>query len=317
MSISDMRPIHIDGADCLNHIYMTLCNYWNRRYEPTFSNQWDFHYEQASNKKNVYLGAEIRVVYENDLEDLFEKYCGITTEKLEFSDFHNFISQTENELSNDRPIGIAVNTFWCPWNKDYQLVERYHMMLIVGLRKDGVLCIDSYNNLEINVMPYSLLENSICGAWKYGLQPIIEIDDIGGFLIESMQRAQNSPNEIRLFAKAIYSLNIKQEYSVYNPNIYSTLWDVLLNRKLDLISGSRNMFSLYLKYMSEKDGYNFLASYVPLFIELSNKWNKVKMILLKCYLTEFRLIDREKLLSYINDIAACEESVRLSLVEKL
>ena len=119
----------------------SLLSWKGYRYELMFINSWGFSFKPALSG----LISEGLSEWAGGIWYPLEFYQGIKliTNSLEIYSALSFIT---NELGNNRPVILNIDTYWCPWHEYYQKTSRPHSVIILGIddKNHTLDCIDKY-----------------------------------------------------------------------------------------------------------------------------------------------------------------------------
>ena len=125
--------------NCLDTLVSTMGSYWNSDYEYMFRNAWDFKFTKEPSPNKSILGSRIHENTETDYSAL-EEYHDFNMVFCPKTDLDSFFEIVREELQNNRPVAVLVDTYWCPWIKyQYQKRHCHHYCLITEVDDDNNL----------------------------------------------------------------------------------------------------------------------------------------------------------------------------------
>lgn len=115
---------------CFEVMIIKVCQYFNIEYHNMFAWRWSFEYNLRKKHKNIYYHIDIsKDIIEEDR--LFRKYLGLRMKGFKFNK-DKFKNIVYSELKKEKPIGILIDAYWCPWNPSYKKFHINHFCLVIG-----------------------------------------------------------------------------------------------------------------------------------------------------------------------------------------
>lgn len=149
-------------------------------------------------------------IYHMDSRDkkTYEQLVGFYWVKI-FSKTLDYRQLIINELLQNKPVGVCINTNFVPWAK-YRGIDNHHF-LIIGIENDELICIDNYYSDSLQKFPLEKLLKSKC----YFLT--CEFND--DFSIEFDKAFCNVLSNVRKKAKNVRLSSIERfkEYFIETP----------------------------------------------------------------------------------------------------
>ncbi len=298
---------------CFDGLLVSVAEWEKKDYRLAHAEAWDFivNYDLDQNHPETSYGLLDKPNTLN--RDLLKTYGGISYNYYEFN--HNtddFLAILKNELSNQRPIILRLDYYWCPWNKDVSKITQMpgHGSLVKGLDDSGIICLDYSPRCEKCIFPYQNIDkiDGYCTinveepAVDYNYNDII---DLGINIIEG----HDIFNNLRKFGKYIReSFNPIKDLGYMEDNPYiPNLWQISLTAE------SRDLYSNTLRAIGEKYNVKSLFTIAERLALVKPMWSAVRILLNKIYLTkDLRMINM--LAEKIYEIADYEEAIYNSLV---
>ena len=320
-----IKPVHFEGLNCLeDQIVSIVAGAGKTNYPLIFSESWRFNFEDKSksipSKKN------------NDDEDgslefhtilgLLKKYCGVKTNTYEYKHNENPIDVISNCLQEKTPTVIDINSFWCPWDDNYQKIYHSHFCIPERINSDSkeLICIDAWYQKGGFILPFDHVNKGSHFLIKFAFddQDNSHID-LKMLVLNHINTINNGINHgenifqmMRTFAKNI-SVNPGFINEVREAPI---LWQSPIFFKFQEIQKGRAKYSKFLEYLSENTAYNF-SKEISQLISVAVKWSTAKTLLTKAVFSNEHAIIIKKLSSIIKEIADFEESIVASLLNKI
>ncbi len=313
--ILDIKPIHFDGCNCIEDIMISIADHYNREYQLTFYNCLLFRIQSDQNDLKKLLGERIYFPHLEELNEKFRQYCGIKCKLCKAESHKEIINAIMDQLQIQMPVGISINTYWCPWHSGYKNISINHYCLVVGIDSDTIYCIDPALNNKVNTLSF---DDFINGYEFYTLFEVTEVNEFREsdkylkLLDISIFELMNNKiyDDILNFANGIeYNFNFTSEFEKFKISA----WHVPILRSIGSISGGIKLYCQFLNLVSQKTDKQLIQSYIPKMECIASKWNTIKGILVKSYYTDFNEKIKEELVSIIRNIADDEISVIISI----
>lgn len=316
--IERVRGKEIYGKFCLDDCIATYTNWINRGCELMYADSWDF-------KFNPYL-ENVNEPLENRSSDPNEKkwknlkfYHGVKLIWHRSRANNNMLEDFRNELNENRPVIIAMDCFYCPWDWGFQKYHNEgHIFLIIGLRDNHSFnCVDPFFMKKDLVLPMDCFKS---GFIRYATINItnsekkVDLKDLINTSIFNLFNNQqgNIFLKIRNFADYInYSFDVQKELGDCKEFSNTTVW-----YEFELNFYGRIEYLIMLRYISRR-----LESSGTYLIEISNhlssvieRWQVAKGMLGKVFMLKESQEMRSRLATKIMEIAEEEEAIALELV---
>ncbi len=158
--ILEIKPQQDKLWDCFEKLIVSVAVWWRRGYEFMFVDTWSFDFQSRQPDQSIPLSRRVRPWPGSNHYPSLEKYYGIRLIRHNTRTIAEVMAIINAELNRERPTAVYIDSYWCPWNPEYQRTHHRHYCLAVGLDESKRLlyCIDpsSSDNLEtINLDQFS------------------------------------------------------------------------------------------------------------------------------------------------------------------
>lgn len=147
MTLATLKPV-IDGKySCFDkNIIVSICNWYGVDCSAYFLDFFLIKYTSCDeyplfDNKYIYFGSDYKY-------ELLQRYSGLKRKRYVINDENRFMLVDEiiQNLNNDKPVGILMDSFFCHWNRYYHTLHREHAILLVGYdaRCNEFVCLDGY-----------------------------------------------------------------------------------------------------------------------------------------------------------------------------
>ncbi len=320
MILSNIEPIHIDGLNCFEEAVLSVIGILYSDYYILFWDRWGFSYNVRKNKK--YMGELINRGINGLLPNL-EMLYGIKVKKIKIDGKLSCLGFIKETIKNDIPLITFMDTFCCPWHRDYKKEHHVHYLVIVGVeREEKLICVDATFLKRDVLLPIELFWQ---GAYECEHEDFSQLFGIYVFDFLNIKDVDTRKNEAhqmmigKMIRNSIYkdvllfagdfkeSFDFKHEYEKFAINIT----DVPMDRHLGLISGQRVLFSYFLQIMQ----YQNIDIVREMLILLAKKWKGLRFELRKCFYTGFTEEKQKKLYESIIQLAYMEKKAVQRFIE--
>lgn len=221
-----------------------------------------------------------------DIKDFFAQYMNVIMNETMCKD----IIDWNDYLKENQSVVVNIDGFDCPWAKTYQKLHIPHFFYIneSNIHNGTLICkdfyVDSNNEYEIN-LDYLKARAIKCYYLKIGTQEQRNIQDkLLGLLLQGYLEI-DIKNEFKKFADAI--LLCENHIDLFESSDVNVCNIIV---KLHEYMGIRKGIAYYFKEVKKNDIDEQLAT---LFMNLGNKWNCLKVIMIKQFFKEH--FDKETL----------------------
>lgn len=307
--VLDINPIHYDGLTCIENIVVSLAAHYNREYFLAFADTFRFEYSRPDIEQEVLIGSYINNSMKSTL-NLVNQYCGIGSETIETKSVQKVFQVVIEQLQLGLPTAIHINSFWCPWHNEYQKLSHGHFCLAIGFdENNNILCIDPIIKLGTFSLPYDNFVNggnSFCLIFSIDQPPKeLSYKSILQDVVDNIPSTNNFAN-MRKFITDFYTrMNFLEEYK--NADI--CLFDVPMHHNLWYISGERQLFLEFIKYMYKMTLNVGLLDVSDDILYVKNKWGVADALLTKAYYAGYSEMVKEKVYNVFTEILGVEENI--------
>lgn len=287
-------------------------------------------YSDALNTGFVWKGNSIGRSYINNtkIEENLKKYCGIEIINYKCC-FDEAIDIIMSSFQTIKPICIELLGYYCPWDWRYQVLEsgnHYFFLVDYDPIKNKFRCIDPYYQIEDEFISYDDVKNGYLSfqIFQYK-EPSYKYDDLNeirksistflycGHLDSLSELANRIRNNFDIAIEVIDYKNIN------NFNLDELKNNVILNDVFMNIILNRIRFSCLLKKLVIIYP-QFAKEFLKLsdnYIIISQKWESVRLMLIKRLLTNQVKEVCDALSKKIELIASEEKELALKLISIL
>jgi len=307
------------GLNCFEHMMATASSPWGREYEYLFSYSWGFEFKEKSDAailgESLYNGSFVN-------ESMFEfvnNMIGIQVLSFPKDDASKYLQMIQEELDAGRPVGVEMNSFWCPFHPVFEKQEIPHNFLLIERTADesGFHCYDPFFYREKKVLMIEEIERApgiifylfvpeasyMPPSWSKILQDVLD-------RLLGIAGPSHAFRDMRAFAKAILrKFDLRIETAAYPQISTSPLFLQISN-----ITNNRFKFSRALSRLSEQCG---RPLYHEQMYQAGVRWKHVETMMLKAIFTTRYLDYNSKIASYIETAADWEEDIASGLQKEL
>lgn len=130
-------PKKVKTLNCYdNNIIADISRFFQRDYQISLLGEFDFTYRNIDEINNlldyndIFTGDILYVPY------MLSKFVGISLEHIETKEKDNlimFIERISSYIDTEFPVGVGMDSYYLPWNPQYNILHRIHYFLIIGL----------------------------------------------------------------------------------------------------------------------------------------------------------------------------------------
>ncbi|KWX87565.1 hypothetical protein AMQ83_12320, partial [Paenibacillus riograndensis] len=228
-------------------------------------------------KSNVPDGWGIDT-YRNGFTQLFESLYYNFGINLKFyndlSDEDWTLGVMSQELEEGRIVGLEIDPYYCEWHRVYRKYHSNHFVLITGISKEYLICIDPYISDLPKRIPFKLFFQGAKKIFLIAEEISVEYDwqknmykNINNIFVGSQNMSDFE--QMRKFSDYIDEVRIKNEVDKYDSMVF---YPLLL--RLNNVGDSRRSYSSYLDYlMTIQWDINF-SKYSEELIKASRLWSE-------------------------------------------
>jgi hypothetical protein len=301
----------VEVYNCFDGLVVSTAEWKKRDYRLAHAEAWDFSvkYEIRENPPVIFS----HLVNPRTLAfDLLESCSGISLSPTKFdSNVENFLVMLKKELSQQRPIIISLDYYWCPWNKDVGIPfhNPHHTTLVIGFDELGLICLDYSPRCNNCVLPYEYI-NRIDEYLTMNFEEP-NLNYCSSIITRGIQLINDHDifNKMRKFGEHIqesFSTAIGLE-CVENSAYIPKIWN------LKLIAESRCLYANTLRIIGKKNNIEPLLIIAEELESTKPMWLVIRSLFAKIYVSkDLNLIKR--IAEKIYEIADYEESIYKSYV---
>ncbi len=308
--IERVRGNDIYGTFCLDDCIATYTSWINRDYELMYADSWNFKCDPCNENINApYDENKTRC-------DNLELYHGvkITWDNDPFTD--GTLEFFMNELKKNRPLILALDCFYCPWDWGFQSYHSEgHSFLITGFQdSQNLYCVDPFFMKKDSLLPISYLKNGFKRFATFSLTDSKQECNLSDLLKISAIKFIKNDVAIRIKNLANYiicSLDVEKELVKYKESPNTFLWNVFESDFYGRIE-----FVIMLHYIARKLNFleNNLMAISNRFLNIIEQWQVAKGMLGKIFMLKESQEIRSRLAIKISEIADSEKEIALELM---
>lgn len=281
-------PSHNSHHTCFDDVVALVAKKENRDYRLMLSRAWRFQIDPSE----ALIGNSLKCSFINNFE-LLKEVHGIEVK-------YNIDLFSLKDLRDYNYIGVNINTFNCPWDKNYHIYHNYDHSIIINridFKNKIVYIIDPFYGKYNQPMSFELFEKSFCSAFSFKIhkKKITDNNFLFKALLNDLDITLNEINRIVLLKEHIIYINIEKEktdlFNVWHCPIIINLNKIFLNRL---------RYSMVLDYLLKICNLS-VGIYIEELVQISIKWNILRNIIVKllsCYKYTY-LDDAINILSFI------------------
>lgn len=311
-----IQPLRIKNLNCYdNNIIADISSFFKRDYRLSLLGEFDFTYrnidktEELLDYNDIFTGDILYVPY------LLSQLVGITLEHIEIKErgeYANFIEKILIYIENKIPVGVALDSYYLPWNPQYMILHRRHYVLIIGVNyKEKIFyCLDSYLSDNVQKIPIDIIFNKhdrLVLVKKLEEEKDFSIDSVINNLILCLSNSGKSEccDGIRNFSKDI----IRKKFLV-DKNVSGTILENsnFLFRLTD-IANSRYNFLQGLTYLIEKFRLNNMDDVLEETYNVFIEWEIIRRIITRGYISGRVSNSLQRAAEKLKEIADKEEDI--------
>ncbi|QOT00743.1 C39 family peptidase [Brevibacterium sp. JNUCC-42] len=314
----NIEPLKNVENNCIEDVITSIARWLTRNHECMFVESWKFTFEPNENPTNR-LGDQL-IIPSNNFLALLQQYHGIqgTVYHTQMEDEMYEIIQTE--LTSGFPIVATMNSFWVPWDKNYQKEHTIHSFMIVGINSEtrDLYCTDPYF-MQREVL---LSRTNFIKGYKHlttfslvhdeQINPEQVIGELAERLSTEMQVGKSFSDMEKFADVLLKTFDLQRETEGYDKNFD----DIPLINNLADIANGRLQYAHLLSFISSHY-YPNLQPFVEEMKKVGNNWNVIRGIVIKMHLTK-RSTDTilEKLSSKIIEVSQDEKRFAAQLLDE-
>lgn len=314
--IIDIKPNKVKYLNCYdNNIIADIARLYDCDYFISLLGEFDFTYryidcvENLLDYNDIFTGDILHVPY------MLSEFVGITLEHIEIKErdtYADFIEKILRYIDNKIPVGVALDSYYLPWNPQYMILHRRHYVLIIGVNnKEKIFyCLDSYLSDNVQKIPIDIIFNKhdrLVLVKKLEEEKVFSIDSVINNLILCLSNSGKSEccDGIRNFSKDI----IKKKFLV-DKNVSGTILENsnFLFRLTD-IANSRYNFLQGLTYLNEKFRLNNMNYVLEETYNVFIEWEIIRRMITRGYISGRVSSSLKRVAEKLEEIADKEEDI--------
>lgn len=304
-------PLNIDGLNCFENNIISILNWKINSYELSFVGSWGFLYNYAKINSSDILGDKISSGNQNLIENIIN-YYGMNVIVHKNKGVQEDMNVIKKQLSEGLPVGIFIDTFYCPWEPDYKSKHDKHFCTIVGINEDGdFICIDSMPIILEAVLSLKDFTDGYGGCVTFDFSKTLvknfSLKEILNSCISELglySDKNNAFRDMRIFADSIEnSLNIHSEIDGYTE-----VWNVPLFANISAIYGRRFQTAKLLKYLHDTFHDDYLLLLLEQFKSIVKKWIIIRGLFYKISMVAGGAKKLISIANKIREVADLEET---------
>lgn len=305
--------INNEHYGCFYSCIASVAKTWKKEYSLMFTSSWGFKYKFPNSEYFECLGNRIGAGWHSPYSRYLNDYHGLTVNIFKTTKFSDILAITKKEVSNNYPVALFFDSYWCPWNKEFNKNHTNICFLVIDIDEKNNLfyCVDPSNSKNIKKLEFDeykkCIGKFICFRENKLAKDLVDLPNPLFDATNSFVRA-DSVSAMRNFAKELESYNCFYEFK----NFY--LENVPILKTLKLIEDSRANMSEAISYYFCKQKQKDELSLSNEFLELAEDWKNLRMIILKLGITqkESNLI---KALEILNQLIHKEEHLSIQMMK--
>lgn len=310
--LEELVPLHNENRNCFEDVCVTVCGWYQRRYEYMYKNSWAFNYD--THDLNKCIGK--RLFYDDPKQfSIYTEHSGIIIAYDQFSNLEEGILKIGQALEEKKIVALTnMDMFWLPWTSSYRKNHGGHTFIVKDIDDNSkeFICMDPYYQQDHLILSQKNLKRGTNGRFlvysvAYDMKTEFNIDhtirNAASKLLQERE-GKSAFDCMRLFADDVeHSFHIKQEMEGYED-----WFSIPIYNNLQTIARKRMQFSELLFFFSgQVRVQEELEELSKELYQLGKMWNKLKIIFGKeCVMGDDTLV-RRKASAKIHDIAEIEE----------
>ena len=195
-----VSPVFYPGINCIDILPISYAKHLDREIELIFANSWNFRFDPNIAEFGHCFGVE-----ETNLTVDQYTQLGFKREFFPVEDFTTFIRFLKESFKNQTPIGIFIDSFYCPWHVRFQIDHGSHYVLGFDINEQNeIICIDpGFNKQGVEKLPLEFLEKGY--EYYFTLENVgcPNPSDLFKSYVESIDKLKslNIPTKIEQFSR--------------------------------------------------------------------------------------------------------------------
>ena len=327
-------PMEKSKHHCIDSVFLTIAHYFEREVGLMSVGSWGFDYQPNLAGTNTF-GEKLFSGMVMPSRETVRRYHGINVDWRENVTWEELTEAIDVHLKENRPLGIFINGYNCPWNPVYHHAKVDHYCIVVGYNQQtkNYYCIDSYFTSASNppdgrdMGSYVLPEEDLKQGFReylsftldkpvtrYSLAQVFRDVQLGAE--DFLKRKHTFENIARFGRDLAQNLNIDLELADCNGQIEAAR----LYRQFIQHSQRRQNFADALCFLKNRaddvtaEMANALEITAKEFNEVAAQWNKMGMLMIKLSLTKKEML-REKMGALMEKISGDELTLLKNVID--
>ena len=320
-------PVDRNKYHCIDAIFLTVANYFNREIGLMSVGSWGFDYQPNLPGANTF-GDKLLSGMVMPSREAVSRYHGIDVDWRENITWEELTSAIGAHLKEDRPIGIFINGYNCPWNPVYHQVNVNHYCIVIDYdpKTKNYYCIDAhfaqaFNHPEAFLLPEADLKQGFKEYISFTLNDTVTHYSLAQVFRDVQlgpedlpKREQTVENMVQFGRDLAQNLDIDLEAENCKGQIEATK----LYRQFVQYSQRRQNFGDALRFLKDhaEDVTLEMADHLDVTIEefykVAGLWTQMRTLMIKLFLTKKDTV-RQKMGAQMEQIAREE----LALLRKV
>lgn len=313
-NILNIKPLHDDRRDCFDDTIASVALWWGRDYALMLWKSWNFGFINENYSSSLSIGECIESKEKKDFTVL-ENYHGIKFSCYTIKSNLNILAFIQEELNCSRPIYVGIDSYWCPWDKNYQtLHNKDHCCLVVGMdiKQLCFYCTDPFYMRQCECLSFEKFFQGVIHIATFSLvNPIIKLKDWRCFIKRGMEqiKVSNILSQIEVFENYLQRhLDIKNEIKDQN-----NVWHSAIVFRIGRVILGRTRYILFLDYIRMTYNVKELEPIMGQLEKLAEQWSRIRALIVKGMLSCNLNNMRSRIALMIQEIARQENAVVDSL----
>lgn len=316
--MENIIPIKKEHYNCFDCVIASLAQAWNFEFRLMYANHWGFKYKPYNEMEDLSFGARLKPGWNGVPKTLLKKNHGLYLKWHKMNCCEDTLNLLSKELSENRPVAIYIDAFFCPWNLAYGKYHIDHVCLVINIdeQKKILKCIDPFSSDKIEYLyldsHVKYIDKCCTILLKNNTKALIDWKMV---FLKSISRQFSMNNNIgsfkmmHKFAEDLSKyLNIEKELSGCED-----IFAAPIIIRLKQIQASRQNFADLIGYISEVNHITQLEVFRNRFLKLSDEWTTVRNLLVRAFMVPNSKNTILKISDKVIDISIDEEKLAIDL----
>ncbi|MBL0388673.1 amino acid adenylation domain-containing protein [Tumebacillus sp. ITR2] len=279
----DIRPSKHFEHNCIDDVIASLTEWLERRYELMYFGSWNFGFASEGTGS---LGERLHVK-PSRYREFLERYHGMKSTVLTSGTSEDALRMIVRELRADRPVVLTMNSYWVPWDENYQQNDVVHSLIITGHNPetDDLYATDPYFKMQGALLPVQEFHRGFQHVTMMEVVADEVIDtgvltDLQAYLEQTLEEGVPF-QQMEVFADALAThFDLQRE-----TEGFAHFTDVPLFSQLGDVADGRVKFALLLDFLGSQFHSGFFALGESMKKAAAN-WGVIRGSLIKMFLTK-------------------------------